>query len=340
MVRALATAGRFECVLGMNAGAVQRLAPPLAMEEFPRVQAESFSPAAVWRAGWVARQARQWLRADVRRVFHGHSRAGLLAALWLRGFGERRVVASVHTFGRQKSLYRLARRLLGWRLFWLSPGMKSYYGLQPASWDECLPGCVPALVPVPRQAGADGLIRFGAVGPFAAYKRWDVMIQALARLAPEVRKRVRVIHAGADDLRGEGTEFGRSLLTLARESGVENLIEWRGRIVPLTSLWEQIDCLLVASPIEAFSVAAIEAVGAGRPVIASDTSGTSDFIRACAGGWLFRGGLPESLADVMSRVITENRLAGWQADRAALAEFTAPVTAGRYRRVYDRLGAG
>lgn len=340
VVRALATAGLFESVLGMNVGAVQRLEPKLPVEEFPRVRAERPKLATAWQSWRVARLAKRWLRADARRVLHAHSRTGLLVALWLRAMGERRVAVSVHTFGTRRWLYRFARTVLGRRLFWLSPGMKYYYGAGHGEWSECLPGCIPAaaLAPVPREPGE--LIRFGAVGPLAPYKRWDLLIRALSLLAPEVRRRIRVVHAGAVDPQVSGEQHGGMLLAMARQLGVEDLLEWRGRMRPLTKFWEQVDCLLAVAPIEAFSVAVIEAVGAGRPAIVSDVSGTSDFVRACDGGWLFAGDSPAALAEVMNRVVRENRLAQWRPNREALTEFTAPRMARRYLDVYTRLIAG
>ena len=69
-----------------------------------------------------------------RRIFHGHSRAGLLVGLWLRLFGGERVVVSVHCHGRQKWFYRWAALVLGERMVWLTPAMKAHYDVGARTW--------------------------------------------------------------------------------------------------------------------------------------------------------------------------------------------------------------
>jgi len=88
MIRALAATGRVRCVLGVNPGCVQHQVPPLETMAFARVAGEAIGPLNFFRASFVAGQVRAWLRADKSRVFHGHSRAGLLVGLWLSLWGE------------------------------------------------------------------------------------------------------------------------------------------------------------------------------------------------------------------------------------------------------------
>ena len=70
----------------------------------PWIYGERISLGNFWCARSVALAVRRWLQAEPGRVFHGHSRAGLLVGLWLRLLGERRVVVSVHCYGRQRWL--------------------------------------------------------------------------------------------------------------------------------------------------------------------------------------------------------------------------------------------
>ena len=113
VIRALASTDRFACVLGVNPGFAQARAPALATLELPAIAGETISISTFLRARRVARAVRVWLAEDPARVFHGHSRAGLVVACWLARWGERRVVASVHCYGRQRWFYRWAARQLG-----------------------------------------------------------------------------------------------------------------------------------------------------------------------------------------------------------------------------------
>ena len=70
------------------------------------------------------------------------------AAAELAAAGERRVVVSVHCYGRRTWFYRWAAGRLGERLFWLSPAMKQHYEIDArgGDWTQCVPGCVPGTV--------------------------------------------------------------------------------------------------------------------------------------------------------------------------------------------------
>ncbi|MGH7947058.1 MAG: hypothetical protein ACREF9_18935, partial [Opitutaceae bacterium] len=156
VIRALATEDLFPCVLGVNPAFQAGRSRDLEIMRLPNVSGNTISLRNMLRAHRIAREAQAWLRGDATRVFHGHSRAGLLVALWLRRFGERRAVATVHCYGRQRWFYRWAAHRLRGGIFWLSPEMKRYYGLRRESeaadrWAGCLPGCVPALASTVRR---------------------------------------------------------------------------------------------------------------------------------------------------------------------------------------------
>jgi glycosyltransferase involved in cell wall biosynthesis len=339
VLRALAGTGRFRAVLGMNAGAVQRQTPPLPMRSFPVVEAETISPATGWRARAVARQVHAWLQADPRRVVHTHSRAGLLVALWLHAAGERRVLASVHALGRQTWFYRAAARRLRGRIFWLCPAMKQHYGVEGGSWDDCLPDCIAArpILPPRTTPVSPGQVTLGAVGGFSPGKRWDILIDALAVLPSGIRDRVHLIHAGGDERDPANASCAAGLRRRAASRGVATHIDWRGRLVPIEPLWAQIDCLVVASPVEAFSVAAIEAAAAGVPVIASDRSATRDFIQHCGGGWMYHGDSAQSLAGMIASLVETPRLATWRRNDEGLRRFLAPAAVEAYLAAYQRV---
>jgi glycosyltransferase involved in cell wall biosynthesis len=337
VIRALAATGRFRCRIGMNRGCVQRHSPALPVHEFSALEAERLGAIMLFRTWRVAREARRWLHADSRRLFHGHSRAGLLVALWLHIIGERRVMASVHTLGQHRWLYRAAGRVLGARLFWLSPAMKRHYGVGPANWSQCLPDCVPEQKIAVHRIRSDGNLTLGAVGPFAACKRWDILIDALGLLSPAARSRVRVIQAGAVEENPATVAYAAELRRRADAQGTAPMIEWRGRVAPLTAWWTGIDCLIVASPIEAFGIAALEALVAGVPVLASSSAGTSDLVRECRGGWLFAGDSSQSLAARINELLDTDALAAWQLDVDALRGFFAPVVADRWLAAYEGL---
>lgn len=340
VIRGLAGAERFACVLGVNPGFRQHRQPPLAVLELPAVGGERLDLGAVWRTRRVARAARAWLRADPGRIFHGHSRPGMAVALWLAAWGERRVVVSVHCYGRRRWFYRWAQRRLGQRLYWLSPAMKRYYGLSGAeTWAQCIPGCVP--VPPStrpaRQASPDGRIRFGGVGMLVPWKGWHLVLAALAALEPAVRAKVSFQHLGRDDGSAESQLYARELRGQTTALGLDGTVAWLGEQPSSGPFLSGIDCLVIASRGEPFSVAMLEALQAGVPVLAADSGGASDILRPAQNGWLFSSGRPEVLARVITALVESNGLARVRIDPGETDRFAAPVVAEQWVQVYGRL---
>lgn len=328
VVRNLATAGRFACVLGVNAGAVQQRTPPLPVLELPRLQGETIGLGNGWRARAVARAVQTWLRADPGRIFHGHSRAGLLVALWLHRLGERRVVASVHCYGRQRWFYRWAQRHLKGKLFWLSPAMRAYYGVAGDAWDHCIPGGV--VVPVARPASpSPGRLRVGGVGSLVAWKRWDVVIAAVAR-AVEAGADVTFEHIGGGDesLRG-------ALQRQAEQSGVAGRVRFCGQEASSQRLLGVIDALVLASENEPFSMAMLEALAAGIPVAAADSGGALDVIKEGVNGRLFRTGDAGTLTEILREWTTRPPV--WSAQDIRGTTCEVGDIAARWAEVYAKL---
>jgi glycosyltransferase involved in cell wall biosynthesis len=339
VVRALAGTGQFDCVLGVSPGFVARRSSPLRTMAFPAIEAERIGWRTFWQARAIARVASGWLADDARRVFHAHSRSGLVAALWLARRRERRVVVSVHCYGRQRWFYRFAARRLGGRLFWLSPAMKRYYGVaRHDSWTQCIPGCVPETRGIPgmRRKVRDTL-RLAGVGMLVRWKRWHLIVEAIAALPGGIRERVRFDHIGGPGGMADAERYAAELRVATAQHGLENVIGWRGEQASSTPLLSESDCLVVASDHEPFSIAVLEALSAGVPVLAADSGGAQDLIVAGRGGWFFRSGDSASLAARIVTLATTDAL-----DRTAITEemvepFTAPVVARQWARVYAGL---
>ena len=336
VIRALAGAGRFRCLLGVAPGFIQRGRPRLHLWRGPQIRSERIDGLNAWRALVVAWRVRRWLRRGSCRVFHGHSRAGLLVALWLAFLGERRVAVTVHAFGRQRWFYRWAAARLGKRLHWLGPAMIQHYGAGAPTWSGCLPDCVPdsAVRPAPMRT-VRRPVTFGCAGGLVPVKNWELVVQALALVPRETP--LRVVHVGAEDGSSGSRAYAGRLRRLAGELGVADRWEWRGATSDMTPFWAELDCLIVASSWEASSVAALEAIAAGVPVLASAGSGTRDLIARCGGGWVFATDSVEALSERMIALAGGPDLSGWHRNDAGLAEFLATRVAATHFAVYQSL---
>ncbi|MBL9209121.1 MAG: glycosyltransferase [Opitutaceae bacterium] len=340
VVGALAETAAFACVVGVNPGYQSRRFPALRTLACPRVNAERLGVATLWRARTVAAAVQAWLDADPNRVFHGHSRAGLAVALRLAARGERRVVATVHCYGRHRWYYRRAARRLADRLHWLSPAMKRHYGLpvEPGDpWSGCLPGCVPGARADPRIESVGTTLRLAGVGTLTQWKRWDLVLEALARLPEARRGRVGFRHIGGPDGSAESRACAAELQRQTAALGLSAVVEWRGEQPSSAALLAESDALVVASAGEPFSVAMLEALFAGVPVIASDSGGAQDLIVPPVNGRLFRTGDAADLARMIDDLAGAVGRGGVAIDRPALQRFTAATSAAQHVAIYRRL---
>ena len=336
VIRALAAAGQFACILGTNAGAQQRRTPPLPVLELPRVAGENIGLRNAWRTRRVAQAVQVWLHAAPGRVFHGHSRAGLLVGLWLHRLGEKRVVVSVHCYGRQRWFYRWAARQLGGKLYWLSPAMRRYYGAGGEGWAQCIPGSVPGEMVVPAPAAAAAL-RLGGAGLLARWKGWHLVLEGLAQLPEAQRRQVTFEHIGGTSA-DRGTQlYAEELRALTGRLGLEGQVRWCGPEPDATRLMGAIDALVIASQNEPFSVALLEALAAGVPVLAADSGGTVDIIQPGKNGWLFRSGDADSLAARLGELLADPAARRLDRDEIRRTSVYAPPVAQRWAGVYAGL---
>jgi glycosyltransferase involved in cell wall biosynthesis len=333
VIRALAATGLFPCVLGVNPNFEQRQSPPLTVLELPSIAGERLDLRTLWRACVVARRVQAWLRADSGRVLHAHSRAGLVVALWLRAFGERRVVVSVHCYGRRRWFYRWAARQMDSRLFWLSPAMRAYYGAPGAGWSQCVPGGVPgdymkltAAEPNPER------LRLGGAGALVRWKRWDLLLDALALLPPAVRDRISFEHIGAAPAEPEAQAFASELRQ--RPAGH---VTWKGAEPSSRRLLQSIDVFVTLSHQEPFSMAMQEALAAGIPVLAANSGGAADLIVPGRNGWLFRDGNTRELAQNLEELVQTRAWATLDRDRIRRSAHLAPAVAAQWKDIYARL---
>jgi glycosyltransferase involved in cell wall biosynthesis len=335
----LANARLFDCVLGVSRGFVARRESAMPVQEFAPVAAEQIGVRNLWRTRRAAREIATWLAADQGRLFHGHSRAGLLAGWWLKRMGEQRVVVSVHCYGRQRWFYRRAARQFGERLYWLSPEMKRYYGIADGtSWAQSQPGCIDlAPMRIGRRAASSGLFRIGGAGMLVPWKRWDLVLRAFALLPPQVRARVRFTHIGAVGDDPAAQRYAAALKRRTIAAGLGQIVEWRGEQSTIEPMLRDVDCLVIASDSEPLSMAMLEALRAGVPVLASRSGGNCDVIVEPRNGWLFAPGDAADLARTITRLVETDRRELVDFRRDDLARFDVQTVAACWRQIYEHI---
>jgi glycosyltransferase involved in cell wall biosynthesis len=314
-------------VVGTDAAVVHRLA-----EERPGAATAVLRPV---RGKTDLRGAAEHLRA-LRRlrpdVLHHNLRHpyacqyALAAGLATRGV---RVVAVEHrpvpaADGLQRLLKRLTSRRLAAHVAVSDSSAREVErlaGLPDGSVRTIHNGLAP-VAPSPRRG--DGTL-LGAAGRFVPQKGFDVLLRALAELPQASLLLV-----------GDGPERPR-LERLVAELGLGDRVERAGWRPDAARLLATVDAVVVPSRAEPFGLVALEAMGAGVPVVASDVDGLAEVVTDGETGLLVPPDDPRGLAEAIARVLVDRDLGRSLGDRgreAAATRFSRERMTGAFEELY------
>lgn len=144
----------------------------------------------------------------------------------------------------------------------------------------------------------DGKFVVMAVGRITSIKGYDVLIKAIAELAPAWASLTAVIVGGVQE--GQ-QDYAESLKTLAQARGIEAQVVFAGSQTHVPELYALADVVVscnVKKP-ESFGRSVAEAIAMNRPVIASRHGGVLDIIKPGVTGWLVPPGDVEALANAI-----------------------------------------
>ena len=282
------------------------------------------------RAG---RQIRDLVRRDSIDVVHAHDPyANFLSAPWVRLAGRGSVIAShrwwqdVHSPRvrlANRIAYRFAHRVLanspaiGERVVANEGVPRSRLVVIPNFVDEA------AFAPLTdarraqlraRMGLRDGDLAVGIVANLYPVKDHATLVRAAARLAT-AWPNVRFVMVG------EGNELA-NLQAQARAAKVADRILTPGRIHHEPGLPGVFDVAVLTSLEEGFPNYVVEAMAAGRPVIATRVGGVPDAVKDAETGYLIDVGDDEALARSLERLLNESALRE-QMGRAAVTRARA-----------------
>lgn len=173
----------------------------------------------------------------------------------------------------------------------------------------------------------DRPVRLVLAGRVSPRKGTDVAVEALQLL------RARGVDAELDLVGGvfPGYEwFEQEVRAQVGRHGLDDRVRWLGVLPDVWDALAAADVVLVPSRVEPFGNAAVEAMLAGRPVVAGDTQGLREIVRPGENGELAAPGDAPALADAIGRVLADRPAAVARA-AAARAEAQDRYSPGRYR---------
>ncbi|KAA9108565.1 glycosyltransferase [Microbacterium rhizomatis] len=135
------------------------------------------------------------------------------------------------------------------------------------------------------------------VGRLTTEKHVDTVLRAIALLVPELDIQFDVV-GGGDQL--------RSLEQLTRELGLEDRVHFHGRTSEeeLRSYLSHASVFAIASIAELQSIATIEAMASGLPIVAANAVALPHLVREGENGYLFEPGNAQDAADKLRLVLT------------------------------------
>jgi D-inositol-3-phosphate glycosyltransferase len=171
------------------------------------------------------------------------------------------------------------------------------------------------------------------VGRFDSMKGLDRLLEAMSYL--RTRRHLRLVIVGGDGLH---TPEGQKLLGLARTFGVEDLIEFIGRIEQkdLPLYYNAADVMVMPSYYESFGLVSLEALACGIPVVATPVGVMDTIIRDGQNGQLVANGNAKLLAKAIDRVTSLLPARSPDAIRQTVRVFSWPNIASEIIKEYEK----
>jgi glycosyltransferase involved in cell wall biosynthesis len=198
-------------------------------------------------------------------------------------------------------------------------------------------------VPLPGYDQSAARVEFGLdphktlflyVGRHDGEKRIDLLLRGLALLREQGRSDLQLALAGQGAAKA-------SLQALSRELGLEDRVHFLGYVATqqLPGLYLAADIFAMPSPEELQSIATLEAMASGKPILAADARALPELIAQGVNGRLFVPGSVESAAAGMAALADSRAVWGRMgaASRSRAVAHSLENTITRYEALYHRV---
>jgi glycosyltransferase involved in cell wall biosynthesis len=186
-----------------------------------------------------------------------------------------------------------------------------------------------------RQFGwSEDAVIVGSLGNIRTAKGYDILLQAAARLKG-CSTPFRFVIAG----QGKAGLYDR-LLKLRVELGLEDRVQFLGFNDDPAEFLANLDLFLLSSTSEGFSIATIQAMASGLPVIVTRSGGPEEIVTHGENGWMVEAGKAEAIATALEKVAADPVLAqqlGVAGKAHALARFDIAAMLTAYEEIYSGL---
>jgi glycosyltransferase involved in cell wall biosynthesis len=207
--------------------------------------------------------------------------------------------------------------------------VRIYYGIDPSPYQ-------PDILPPSRRPEGDPLKRptIGVVARLAPQKGHRVLFDAL----PAVRAAVPDVHVrlvGHEEL-----STTSELMAYALQKGIASFVDFEGFRADIPRVMADLDVFVLPSLWEGFGLVLLEAMAAGRPVVASAVGPIPEIVVDGLTGLLVPPGDPSALAEAITRLLRDPDLAAayGRAGRARVErELRVDTMVARTEALYEEL---
>jgi len=159
-----------------------------------------------------------------------------------------------------------------------------------------LPNAV-SISPGEARQGSPGVLRGAYVGSGDPNKRFDLFAR-VAELTPHISWKVYGVRPGSSDY----------VNSICERLSSESHVQFVGRLDGLAGIWSDLDVVLIPSMRESFSRVAVEAMGRGVLVVASDVPGMREVVIDNLTGLTFPAGDAIGACSALERLATDSAL--------------------------------
>jgi glycosyltransferase involved in cell wall biosynthesis len=176
-----------------------------------------------------------------------------------------------------------------------------------------------------------------AVGNIRRPKNYPLLLQAFSLIhAREPRARLSIV--GQEDTEG----LYESLLAQARQLGIAEHVTFHGFVANPDTILASADCFVLASSQEGFSLATIEAMLSGVPVVATRCGGPEEIVQHDVTGLLVPVNDAHALSAAVLDLFSQPERGQTLRERAfadATGRFNVAEMCRQYERLYQSLTA-
>jgi glycosyltransferase involved in cell wall biosynthesis len=181
----------------------------------------------------------------------------------------------------------------------------------------------------------DEVFVIGSLGNIRRAKGYDILLKAASLLGEDGRD-YRFVIAGQPDKAG----LYESLLELRKTLGLEEKVKFLGFLDDSAEYLSNLDLFLSTSTSEGLPLAAIQAMAAGLPLLATRCGGYEELVADQENGWLVEVGDPAAISNAIQTLAStpevRNELA-LKAQSHVKNTFDSRIMFEHYQAIYDRI---